>query len=136
MTTAKTTQTIIQAISTTIDARARCQDTGNTEWFERWTERLQALQAELPSGSGWDNGTTIDLDRSKPNRIVLYGSFHHMDDSGSYDGWTEHEIIVTPAFSGVDVKVTGRNRNDIKDYLAEMFDHVLSSPAPAVEAVA
>jgi hypothetical protein len=33
---------------------------------------------------------------------------------------------VTPIFGGFDIRVTGRNRNDIKDYIAETFDSALN----------
>lgn len=79
-----------------------------------------------PSGSGVDCGTRL-ADSSHPQRIVLDVSFHHMDEHGSYDGWTEHKVIVTPEFDGVSVRVTGANRNGIKDYLGEMFQYWLTS---------
>jgi hypothetical protein len=50
-----------------------------------------------------------------------------MDDGGGYDGWTEHTITVTPSFRGFDLTISGRDRNDIKDYLHQTFDHVLSA---------
>ena len=51
-----------------------------------------------------------------------------MNEGGFYDGWTTHDIIVTPSLvTTIDVRVTGRNKNDIKDYLAEMFDDVLTA---------
>lgn len=94
--------------------------------------RIDVLCANvLPSGSGWDNGTRYDHDRSTPNHLVLYGSWHHMDDNGSYDGWTDHEIHVRPSLAfGFDLRVTGRDRNEIKDYLAEMFDAALREECP------
>ena len=84
---------------------------------------------DLPSGSGWDCGTKLDYEKSNPDKLVFYGSYHHMNENGMYDGWTEHTIIVTPSLAfGFDVKITGRDRNDIKDYLGEMFQHALSEP--------
>lgn len=76
----------------------------------------------LPSGSGLDNGVRIDLDRSKPNKIVFHTEFHHLNENGYYDGWTTHSIIVVPEFGGeFDVKITGKNRNQIKDHLYDLF---------------
>lgn len=80
----------------------------------------------LPSGSGVDSGTQIDRDKSNPGKIVLSTSYHHMDEGGCYDGWTEHTVIVTPSFSGFDLRITGRNRNDIKDYLGDRYYHALA----------
>jgi hypothetical protein len=45
-----------------------------------------------------------------------------MNEGGYYDGWTEHQVIITPSLQhGFDVRVTGQDRNEIKDYLAELF---------------
>mgnify|MGYP001762209740 CR=1 FL=1 len=88
-----------------------------------WQERAERLVSEhMPSGSGVDTGTTLDLESSTPERLAFTLSFHHMDDCGHYDGWTEHRVIVRPSFAfGMDVRVTGRNRNGIKDYLADIY---------------
>lgn len=97
-----------------------------TEWWERKEERLEKLMDEMPSGSGWDLGTKLAT--SSPQRIVLFGEFHHMVEGG-YDGWTDHEIHVTASMtSGFDLRITGRNRNDIKDYLHDLFHEALSMP--------
>lgn len=121
--------TVITLISQLVDARTRCQKTNNLEWEARHTERLNALARNiLPSGSGIDKGTTIDMDRSTPDRIVLHMSFHHMDDSGFYDGWTEHTITIRPSLAfGFRLSISGRDRRDIKDYLGQTFDHVLGA---------
>jgi len=50
-----------------------------------------------------------------------------MDESGGYGGWTEHYVTVTPTFTGIDIKVSGKNRNEIKDYIAEAFEVCLNS---------
>jgi hypothetical protein len=51
-----------------------------------------------------------------------------MDEHGGYDGWTEHSIIVTPDLaSGFDLRVNGRDRRDIKEYLAEIFGYALDA---------
>lgn len=95
------------------------------EWSDKRQERLDSIMAEMPSGSGWDLGTKLgDYSKSK---IVLHGAFHHMNGDGYYDGWTEHNIVIRPSLShGFELTVTGRDRNGIKDYLAEMFQDVLS----------
>lgn len=90
---------------------------------------IKRLVDMLPSGSGWDCGTSIDFDKSRADRLVLYGEYHHMNDGGMYDGWTDHQIIVTPSLTnGFELRVTGQDRNDVKDYLHEMFDAALREP--------
>ena len=79
----------------------------------------------LPSGSGVDGGCEIHP-QSHANNIGIVFSFHHMDEHGGYDGWTAHKAIVTPDFSGIDVRITGPNRNGIKEYLGDLFHHALS----------
>lgn len=98
----------------------------NPEWFDKHTERIRELSKLLPSGSGIDCGTKVDLDASHGEKIVLYASFHHMNDNGMYDGWTEHTITVTPSFRGINLRISGRNRNDIKEYLYETYEYALS----------
>lgn len=88
---------------------------------------LEAIEHWLPSGSGVDNGSTIDRDASTPVKIVIQTAYHHMNENGYYDGWTEHKITVTPTFSSFDIRVSGSNRNEIKDYLADCFMSALST---------
>ena len=110
-------------LSAALMARENCLKTGNVEWEDKWDTRiLEWCDEHLPSGSGFDSGTTFDREESTPEKLIFHTSFHHMNEGGMYDGWTEHTVTVTPSFHlGCYVKVSGRNRNDIKDYIAEMF---------------
>jgi len=120
--------TVINRIATLVVARQNCLASGNDEWLERHTVGLERIVREhLPSGSGFDAGTSIDKVRSRRDRIVFRTSFHHMDENGHYDGWTEHDVVVTPAFDGFDLRVTGRDRNGIKDYIGDVFHEALSA---------
>lgn len=114
-------------LSNLIQARKNCQEQRNIEWFNKHTDRILYLVAEyMPSGTGFDNGTKINLEESHAEKLVFYTEFHHMHDLGMYDGWTEHTVVVTPSFlSGLNMRVSGRNRNDIKDYIYEAFDLAL-----------
>lgn len=100
-----------------------------SEWFDRYTKTIEQLVYDfLPSGSGWDNGTKIDWDHSTDEKIVLYGSFHHMNADGYYDGWTAHTITVRPSLIfSLNLSISGRNRNDIKECLYQMFDSDLQA---------
>ena len=112
-----------QRIASALVAMENCRASGNLEWELKHEETIHAIvKNELPSGSGFDAGTKIDLERSKPNKLVFAVDFHHMDENGFYDGWTAHEVIITPSLAfGFEIRVTGRDRNDIKDYIAEVF---------------
>ena len=121
---------VVEAVASKLDARnriikARGKD---DEWAVKHEEGILELVKEfLPSGSGFDSGTKIDFDRSKPERLVFTTAFHHMDENGYYSGWTNHEVVVIPSFiTGVDIRITGPNRNDIKEYMHEAFDHALT----------
>lgn len=119
---------LYEALAMMCDARTNCHELGNTDWFETWTERAEELVKEhMPSGSGFDSGTTLDLDESSGAKLVFHTSFHHMDQQGGYDGWTEHQVIVTPSLSrGFNIRVTGRNKNGVKDYIDEVFSAALN----------
>lgn len=81
-----------------------------------------------PSGSGIDAGIHL-LEESKPLKLVFACDFHHLHEHGGYDGWTNHKAVVTPTFTGLDIRITGRDRNQIKDHLFEVFHHWLTSEA-------
>jgi len=111
-------------------------EAGNPAHVARWNDILDDIEENLPSGSGFDCGTKIDRERSTSERIILSTSFHHMNDVGMYDGWTEHEIRIVPSlFLGFEIKVGGRDRNQIKEYIADTFYEAMLAPYtyPAVE---
>ncbi len=116
-------------LASLVQARANCAESHNEEWFVRHTERALKLVSEyMPSGSGIDNGTKLDIDISGPNKLVFLTSYHHMNDCGYYDGWTEHTVIVTPSLQhGFEVRITGRDRNDTKEYLHDVFCEALDT---------
>ena len=128
---------IVEKLASLIAANLNCTKSGNDEWAIKHRESIDSImRAFAPSGSGIDCGTAISYSASKTDKLVFYTSFHHMNDSGTYYVWTEHKVIVRPGFSGPTVYVTGRNENDIKDYLADVFlaflTFELQEPAKAV----
>lgn len=100
---------------------------GNGEWQERHRAAGDWLCKEhLPSGSGFDNGTKLNWERSSPECLFFGTSFHHMDESGGYDGWTHHHVRVRASLAfGIAIMVDGKNRNDIKDVIHEAFEVAL-----------
>lgn len=82
----------------------------------------------FPSGSGFDNGTSLDFKDSTPQKLVFNTLFYHMNECGYYDGWTSHRVTVRPCLMhGFRLTVSGRDRNDIKAYIAEIFESALSA---------
>lgn len=118
---------VYQRIASLLLAIENCAKSGNDEWSVRHTATLDdIIKNELPSGAGWDAGTTLD-GRSTPEKLVFFGSFHHMDQHGGYDGWTDHTITVTASLvHDIKLKISGRDRNEIKDYLHELFHDALT----------
>lgn len=118
-----------------IQARKNCEDKRNKvgeEWFDRWSNLIEQIeQNHLPSGSGFDCGTKVDIEKSNVGKIVLVTSYHHMNQNGMYDGWTEHTITVKPSFTGFDMKISGRDRDGLKEYMHEVFYSALSAECEA-----
>lgn len=121
---------VVTRIAQTLSAIAMCEasDRDMSYAIDKHQERLDALMEDAPRGSGIDMGTKIDRDASEANRLVFQTAFHHMNEHGFYDGWTEHRVIVTPCLvHGFSIRLTGRDRNAIKDYLADVYQTWLSS---------
>ena len=120
-------------LASRIDARNRCYETGNS-WYKKHDEVIDQLIDLLPHGSGVDGKTELVLEKCKPydkpvNRIVIASSYHYMNDMGYYDGWYDFELIITPDFHGVDVKIKGAfgRNSDIKDYLFDYFYYAITA---------
>lgn len=108
-------------------AYLNCVKSNNTEWKDKHAETIEGMLQHLPHGSGLDAGVRFDWENSTPEKLIFTTSFHHMDEHGMYDGWTAHSIIVTPSlYFGIHVKITGRNRNEIKEYLSDLFRETFS----------
>jgi hypothetical protein len=124
------TNTVLNALANAIVARANCAKLGNNEWYAKHDATIEHIEKEyLPSGCGIDSGTKVDLSEPRgmcrsngKTRIVLVTAYHHMNENGMYDVWTEHEITIVPnLLHGYTLKISGSNRNDIKEYLNDVF---------------
>lgn len=113
---------LYRAIAQTLQARLNCERAGNAEWRDRHQSALDQLVRDfMPSGSGFDCGTQLDP-KSTPDRLQFIAPFHHMDDVGSYDGWTDHVFTVRASLSlGIVLTISGRDRDGFKDYAHEAF---------------
>ncbi len=133
MTTRK--EPLYVALAGIMYALENCDKSGNSDWRAKHKDRaLRLVKTHMPSGSGLDSGTKLDFDRSTLDKLVFTTAFHHMHETGFYDGWTEHDVIVKPClFSGFVLRITGRNRNDIKDYMYDCFASALSAEVDPFE---
>lgn len=131
---------LYQAFATRITAYHNCYDRlENTEleddkyartldWEHTHLACIRALAKQyLPHGSGLDADMQVDTDKSSDSKLVIIGcDFHHMDEHGGYDGWTEHTVIIVPSLQfGITIRITGKDRDGIKDYIANTFYHAL-----------
>lgn len=116
-------QPLFESIANKFQACQTCNDT----WVEIHEDSIKSLVSNhMPSGNGIDSGTEFDFENSKPEKLVFTFSYHHMNENGYYDGWTEHKCIVTPSLVGqFNMKITGSNRNDCKEYFYQVFDYAL-----------
>lgn len=119
---------LYEVLAGKLNALRNTRKTGNTVWETKHEGAIGLLLESMPSGSGFDNGTRLAEGACTDEMLVFETAFHHMHESGMYDGWTEHKVIVTPSFiGGFNIRVTGKNRNDIKEYIAESFHNALTT---------
>ena len=116
----------------TIQARLNCIQNNNREWEENHEETINNIIKSLPHGSGIDGVTKIDLDKSTPDKIIIYSEYHCMNENGYYDGWVDFTITIKPSLQfGIDLNITGNfgsKNQDLKDHLYETFDSDLRKP--------
>ena len=120
---------VYKHLALSVDARLNCL--GKPDQFNEWIARHER-QAEfivdncLPHGSGIDSGIKLAFNNSTGEKLIFNTSFHHMNENGFYDGWTEHTITVTSSLRfNLNLHITGRDRNDIKECLHECIGGAL-----------
>jgi hypothetical protein len=117
---------LYKELSSRIDQYNRCIETGNSLWQEKTREALKELTALLPHGSGIES-TSIDLEKSNGEKIVIVFSYHFMNDAGFYDGYGDFILTVKPSLQfDFILNISGKDRNQIKDYFYDMFQCALS----------
>ena len=119
---------VYQRLASLVVAYKNCEKNDNDVWKNEHNISIDKIMETSPSGSGFDNGTSIDIEESDENKLVFYTEFHHMEEHGYYAGWTDHKIIVEPnlVFDFV-VIVEGDDVNYIKEYIEEVFCNWLNT---------
>jgi len=85
-------------------------------------KELSLLQELLPIGNGIETGCVILL-KSTKKRIVIET---HPNDSYETSRWTAHQVIITPSFEReINIRITGKNKDNVKDYLHDIFREAL-----------
>jgi len=123
---------VYQHIAQLVLAIDNCKEKGNKIWEDNHTETIDSIvKKSLPCGGGFDCGTEFNFSESKPDRLVFTTSYHHMNENGMYSGWTEHKVIITPSLAfDFDIRITGKDRNDIKTYMVDIYDAALRELSP------
>jgi hypothetical protein len=123
----KIERTVAQTFATAIQAHNNCKTAQNDIWLTRWELLMKWLTRQfMPSGGGFDSGTNLDPS-SNYRRLVFNTEYHHLNSNGYYTHWTPHVIRVWPDWQGFKLTISGRNDNDIKEYIHECFDCSLSA---------
>ena len=132
------TTLIYQELASRLTALANCRTVGNTQWEDKHGGVIMNIMESVGSGSGFDSGTSIDINdlvvpssngRSRFRDVLKFNTaFHHMDQNGMYCGWTEHVVTVRPSLLyGFTISISGHDRNNIKDFIHDVFDSWLRS---------
>lgn len=97
----------------------------NKDLKAAWEMALYKIMSEAPSGSGIDNGIKLFQfgdEEYRPDQLRFRAEFHHMNSDGFYTGWTYHMVKVKPSLAqGFLIEITGPDKNQIKDYLHDVF---------------
>ena len=122
-------QPLYKQIAGSLQAYRNCIVSDNIEWRDKHNERIESLVKDnMPSGSGIDSGVDFDLEKSTPAKLIFTFGYHHMAESGMYDGWTQHKLTVTPSLVfDFEMKITGENPDGIKDYFCDIFSEALNT---------
>lgn len=103
-----------------IASKCNWDKTVNDDYRWKCDLALSILQNELPY-----YGCKIDVSKSSISKVIITFDYHFMNDAGYYDGWEKYKLTVIPTLIGFDLKITGKNRNMIKDYFYDTFDYEL-----------
>lgn len=114
----------LKDLASKVQAYHNCIASNNQEWKDKHEDAINSICEALPHGSGLDGKMQIELPESTSKKLVFFFEYHHMDENGFYSGWTEHNLIITPEFGNYSMRITGRDRNQTKDYLYDLFSNI------------
>lgn len=119
-------ETVIKQIAQYVIAYNNCRDAGNLLMAEEHEDAIRALAKEyLPSGSGINSGTTVNLIKSTGQKLVMHCIFYHIE-GDTYGTKTGHTITATASLAtDFNLYITGEDYNGIKEYLYDTFRQAL-----------
>lgn len=121
--------TVAAALAARLSAMRQCEHGALTtpaqrEWHDLHGRAIAFLITEyMPYGLGFQGIMRPDFDETLSNAgvLVFHVKVRHVDENGDPDGVTEHTLRVRPAFNGLDITCTGRNKNDILERLLDIY---------------
>ena len=123
---------LYQKLASLVSARENCLLTNNNEWAEKHEENIiNLVKNYMPCGSGFNEGTTIDLEKSTNEKLIFNSAFHFSDDKGLYADWVEFIAVVTPSLQfGLNVCFCGKGKAKKMfyqniDYFTDVFSDCL-----------
>lgn len=123
----KMEQKLYTALAQLVSADRQKNDSSTMQRIVEYVERY------MPIGGGIEN-TRLVLAKSTESVLVFSCSFHHMNRNGFYDGYTYHEIKVSSSLTNeINIRITGKDRYDIKEYLDQIFFDALVQDVPMYE---
>lgn len=121
------TENVAQALAVLLEQRINCIKAKNDIWLGICDAAIKAIVGnQLPHGAGIDSEVVLEINDG--SKLVFAFGFHHMNDGGYYDGWTQHRVTVRPSWQGIGIDISGRDRNGIKEYLHQTWDCALTAP--------
>lgn len=120
---------VYQALANAMNVINRDTTEDITDMWERIIEDIEANY--LPSGGGFDCGSSLSVGESNENKLILKTEFHAMDaESGMYTHWETFEVTVEPSLMfgfTMDIKVFNQQNEALEDYVAESFEFALNA---------
>lgn len=93
--------------------------------------QLDSCIGALPSGSGFDSTPSLDHEGAPDQRYTISGSYHAMDEHGSYSGWIDFTITVFALQSlTTPWDFTIECDSAHADYIAETYYTALTAEVP------
>ena len=117
----------VKELASKLTAYKNCQKVNNLDWEFKHKDAIELMLYNLPSGSGLDNGVKFDWNNSNADKLVFTFSYHHLNENGYYEGWTDHKLIITPSLAfGIKMNITGKDKNQVKEYLYDTFNDLFT----------
>lgn len=122
---------IYRKLATHFKAYQNCIMSNNTDWQQKHRETIEdIISNHFPSGSGLNSLTHFSFTRSKVNKLVVYTSYHAMNDNGYYDKYIDFTLTIKPSLQfGFDLSIVGNfgKYQDVKEYLYDLYSETLET---------